>query len=51
MKAFLVAVAVIIGIGIGAAFVLGGMQETVATANATASVRVGEPGENLVDWH
>jgi hypothetical protein len=48
MKSFVVAVLVVLGMSVGASFLLERQaQSTVATTYATQSVRVGDPGENL----
>jgi hypothetical protein len=51
MKSFLLAAIVAIGLAYAAAAVLDDrFQETTATEFTTAGVRLGDPGENLVQW-
>ncbi len=51
MRAFLSAVAVAIVLAVGAAFVLdGSFQRPASEANTSEGVRVGDPGDNLVDY-
>ena len=48
MKAFIAAVICAAAIGVGASYLLSTQQKTVDVAFATSSVRVGNPGHNLV---
>jgi hypothetical protein len=54
MKAFIAAVVVSIGFGLGAAYILdANWQKTASQAYATGGARVGDPGNNLVgsNWY
>ena len=48
MKAFISAVIAALVIAIGASYVLSTQQKSVSTAFTTSSVRVGDPGNNLI---
>ena len=48
MKVILASVLIAIAIGIAAAFVLNNTQRTAYEVYSTQSVRVGDPGHNLV---
>jgi hypothetical protein len=50
MKAFWLSVAVALALAVAAAALLNQQQMTVADTFATEGARVGDPGENLVDW-
>jgi hypothetical protein len=51
MKMFLLSTVAVVAVALLAAYVLKDeFQFTAAEAYSTASVRVGDPGENLVDW-
>ena len=51
MKAFLSAVVVAIVVAVGAAYILdGSFQRPSSEANTSQGVRVGDPGDNLVDY-
>ena len=48
MKAFIASVAFAVVVAAGAAFVLEQQQQTSASAYTSGSVRVGDPGHNLI---
>lgn len=48
MKAFFSAILVATGLAIGAYYVLASQQQSASTAFSTSSVRVGDPGNNLI---
>ncbi|MDP2358815.1 MAG: hypothetical protein Q8M31_22550 [Beijerinckiaceae bacterium] len=48
MKAFIASVAFALVVAGGAALILDQQQQTAATAFATSSTRVGDPGHNLI---
>lgn len=48
MKAFISAVVVATGLAIGAYYVLASQQRSASSAFSTSSVRVGDPGTNLI---
>ena len=48
MKAFIVAVVAVIVVAFVGAWVLSTQQRTAATAFSTESVRIGDPGRNLL---
>jgi hypothetical protein len=48
MTPFVAGVVVAVALAVGAAFVLDMQQITMADSNPTPSVRVGDPGQNLV---
>ena len=51
MKAFLSAVVVAIVVAVGAAYVLdGSFQRASSDANTRDGVRLGDPGDNLVNY-
>ena len=51
MKAFLSAVVFAIVVAAAAPFALPGMQKDASSAFSTTSVRVGDPGHNLIGQH
>jgi hypothetical protein len=54
MKAFIAAIVVSVGFGLGAAYVLdANWQKTASQAYSTTGARVGDPGHNLVgsNWY
>lgn len=48
MKAFITAVVAALAIAVGASYILATQQKSVSTAFTTSSVRVGDPGNNLI---
>ncbi len=48
MRSFIAAIVCSAAIGVGASYLLHTQQETVDVAFSTISVRVGDPGHNLV---
>lgn len=51
MKAFLLASGLIAAVAVAASFVLDGeVQITAADQYTTSGARVGDPGQNLIDW-
>lgn len=51
MKAFLSAVVVAIVVAVGAAYILdGSFQRTSSDAYTSKGVRVGDPGNNLIEY-